>query len=91
MKKYYKSCFIVDVAIEEGTVILTDSSKNRYFMDIKVTEKVVNFKDWFRHVFIKGIAQTLTIFEYTSIDISECETEIHIVKFLNKTDEELLK
>lgn len=90
MKKYYKSCFIVEVAIVENIVTLTDSSHNRYFMNIKDNNKITDFKNWFKNVFAKGIAQTLTIFEYELIDLSQCETEIHIIKFLNKTDTEIV-
>lgn len=85
----FKSCFIVDVSISEKDIILTDSSRCTYRI-LKDNKQLLNeFKLWFKNVFSKGIAQTLTVFQYECIDISECEVEMRVVKFLAK-DKELI-
>lgn len=81
--KKFRSCFIVDVSIEHDKVILTDSSRIRYIVNIANAELKSDFTIWFNTIFQKGIAQTLTIFAYEEKEISECDIELHIIKFLN--------
>jgi len=85
MKKHYRSCFIVDVSIDydANLAVLTDSVKNRFNVDLNDENIRKNFNDWFESVFCKGIAHTLTIFEYATKSISECEDEIYVLKFKN--------
>lgn len=82
----FKSCYIVNVSINEKEILLSDSCNHTYHINKQNNELLNEFKIWFKQIFSKGIAQTLTIFQYEIIDISECECEIHIVKFLLKTD-----
>ena len=82
----FRSCFIVDVAIELRQIVLTDSSQNRYYIDIERTEVVAQFKKWFKNVFTKGIAQTLTVLQYSTYDVSECETKLIVDKIFLKNE-----
>lgn len=86
MKENFRSCFIVDVAIDSKEIVLTDSAQNRYYIDITDTKVVAQFKKWFNTVFTRGIAQTLTVLKYMTYDISECETKLYIEKFYLKSD-----
>lgn len=87
MSKKFRSCFIVDVQFKDDFIVLADNARNKYYVDLKNKELVKQFKVWFKDVFTKGIAQTLTIFEYDLHDISECETLTAVKSFiLKKTD-----
>lgn len=85
MKKQYRSCFVGDVSIDYDTnlAVLTDSARNRFNVDLSDENIRKNFNDWFNSVFCKGIAHTLTIFEYITKPISECEDEIYVLNFKN--------
>lgn len=83
---YFRSCFIVDVAIESKEIVLTDSSQNRYYISKEDSNVVSQFKKWFNNVFTKGIAQTLTVLQYEPFDISECETKLYVQKFCMKNE-----
>lgn len=86
INQFFKSCFIVDVAITDNDIVLSDSSHNKYYISRANTEVVKQFKLWFANIFCKGIAQTLTIFQYEPQDISECEVKINIVNFITKNN-----
>lgn len=85
MKNSYHSCYICDVKVDDTSkvAILTDSSQKQYHVDLNDNTLLSDFNCWFKTVFCKGIAQTLTVFQYVLKDISECETEVYISKFLN--------
>lgn len=59
----FHSCYIVDVIVAE-TIILKDSSKIVFYVDPTEKEIIVQFKQWFKELFLKGIPQTLTVVEY---------------------------
>lgn len=85
MKKRYASRYITDVAITDENIELKDSSGFSYYIPKTCRQVVAEFEQWFTNVFIVGKAQTLTVFEYETVDISECEVEMHIVKFVTKS------
>lgn len=87
MNRMFRSCFIVDVNFKNDYVILSDNARNKLYVNLKNANLVAQFKTWFKEVFTKGVAQTLTIFEYELVDISECETHTIIKNFvLDKID-----
>ena len=87
MNRMFRSCFIVDVNFKNDYVILSDNARNKFYVNLKNANLVAQFKTWFKDVFTKGVAQTLTIFEYELVDISECETHTIIKNFvLDKID-----
>ena len=83
---HFRSCFIIDVEVSKEHIILSDSIHNRYIIDAKNDEVMNQFKTWFKEVFSKAVSQTLTVFQYEVVDVSECETEMQIVKFLNRSE-----
>ena len=80
--KNYRSCFIVDVKVDK-VIVLSDSQRNRYFIDSSDMD-VSAFKKWFRK-FLTGVAQTLTVFEY-SVKGEGADMEMHVVRFFNTGD-----
>ena len=87
MNRKFRSCFIVDVNFKDDYVILTDNARNKFYVSLKNANLVAQFKTWFKEIFTKGIAQTLTIFEYELVDVSECETKTVVKNFvLDKMD-----
>lgn len=82
MQGNFRSCFIVDVNITKNSICLTDSGKQQYFIDTTDPAAVTEFSTWFKTVFTKGIAQTLTVFRYELRYESECESKIYIKKFI---------
>lgn len=82
----FRSCFIVDVSLNADDIVISDSTHMSYHIDPKNQTLRKEFTDWFKRVFQAGKAQTLTIFSYEIKDVSECESELHIVKFLNPNE-----
>jgi hypothetical protein len=82
MKKYV-SRFIVDVIETQHEIILRDSSGGEYHINRSKSEMIEKYNFWFENVFSKGISHTLTILSVKSVDISECETELHVLDFVN--------
>lgn len=85
MIKCYRSCFIVDVKIddERNRAILTDSVRNRFFVDLSDKSIKKSFDAWLTHVFLDSKTQTPTIFEYVETTIDECEIQLNIILFKN--------
>ena len=63
----YHSSFIVDVSISDTLVTLTDSTRGRYSVDLTDKEVFGQFMTWLDTVFLKGIPQKLTVFEYKDV------------------------
>jgi hypothetical protein len=83
--KCYRSCFIVDVKIDNthNKAILTDSTRNRFIVDLSNDTTKKSFDAWLTHVFLDSKPQTPTVFEYTETEINECEIQINIILFKN--------
>lgn len=85
MKRRYASRYITDVATTDENIELKDSSGLSYYIPKTCRRVVAEFEQWFTNVFTVGKAQTLTVFEYETVDISECEVEMRIVEFITKS------
>ena len=62
--KLLKSCFLCDVNFYKDYIVVIDSRKVEYFIMRSDTEAISTFKFWFENVYMKGIAQVLTIIDY---------------------------
>lgn len=80
--KCYRSCYMIDVQWSDKIITLTDSSRNRYFVDIAEKPAYESFQKWLTGVFLKGISQTLTVIEYEDRGNDE-NFEIYIREFMN--------
>lgn len=83
MKNYHSSYF-VDVTVDEKTktACLSDSMRSRFFVDLTVQSEYDGLKSWLKNVFVRGIPQTLTVFEYEKRG-EGCDVENYVVRFLN--------
>lgn len=81
--KAYHSCFLTDVKIAKDLITIEDSYKNVYYVETSNVEASNSFKIWFKQVFMKGIAQTVSIFQYEIKPIEEGISGTFITKFLN--------
>jgi hypothetical protein len=84
MIRKFSSRYISDVIISDTGIELKDSNGLSYYIDITNTTVVSEFKIWFENIFAVGKAQTLTVFQYENIEVSECEIEMRIVKFITQ-------
>lgn len=84
MIRKFSSRYISDVIISDTGIELKDSNGLSYYIDITNTTVVSEFKNWFENIFAVGKSQTLTVFQYETIEVSECEIEMHIVKFITQ-------
>ena len=78
----FHSCFVVDVQASENDIVITDSTRCRWHVKMDSAEAKAEFKAWLKSVFLKGVAQTLTVFEYVEAGY-EPDVEYQIVKFYN--------
>lgn len=78
----YHSCFLTDVKVTDEVIKIEDSYRNPYYIDLRDKEAVASFKAWFHDVFMKAVAQTVTIFSYEIKPIEEGMTGAFIKKFL---------
>lgn len=81
--KAFHSCFLTDVKITKEVVKIEDSYKNPYYVDASDKEAFESFKQWFKQVFMKGVAQTVSLFSYEIKPIEEGISGMFITKFLN--------
>lgn len=85
MQRNFRSCYVVDVQTSPDQTILTDSSRNRYYVNMSSSELKDQFKTWFKNVFLKGVSQRLTVFEYCQSG-NHPDIQIDIVKFITLGD-----
>ena len=80
----FKSCFVVEVHRDKESNVarIIDSAHAIYVVDLKNEKLLEKFKLWFKNVFKAGIAQTLTIVQYESVALSECDIELQITDFI---------
>ena len=78
----FHSCFVVDVQVSEKDIVIADSTRCRWHVKMDLADVVAEFKIWLKSVFLKGAAQTLTVFEYVEAG-GEPDIEYQIVKFYN--------
>ena len=81
--KRLSSCFICDVEINDKYIILVDSAKKCFYINrAKCTQDTMdNFEAWFKNVFMKAVAQQITIVDY---DIVDDEIEGEATMIVNK-------
>lgn len=61
----FHSCFAVDASkASEAEAVITDSTNRRWHVDLSDPAAKADFKKWLAGVFLRGVAQTLTVFEY---------------------------
>lgn len=65
MKKF-NSCFICNVEIGDGKIVLQDSYRNDFYIVKGDSPKSAfdEFKNWFREIYLACIPQTLTVLQY---------------------------
>lgn len=80
--KCYRSCYMTDVQWSDKIVTLTDSNRNRYFVDINEKSAYESFQNWINMVFLKGISQTLTVIEYEDRG-NDADFALYIREFIN--------
>lgn len=79
----FHSCFVVDVKCHGTTATLTDSSRGSWNIDLKNEDMTVQFKNWMEKIFLKGISQSLTVFEYEDRSTNSVDFDFWIKKFCN--------
>lgn len=88
--KRFRSCFISDVQFTCSEARLQDTSGQFWMVDLKDKKLASQFTDWFKTRFLKRTAQELTVFQYETVEVSECELETRIVNFVSCANEQLL-
>lgn len=81
-EKKFRSCFAVDVSAGVGDVVITDSARCRWHVDTGNEEAASGFRSWLKDVFLKGVAQVPTVFEYETRG-EPPDAENWILKFFN--------
>lgn len=79
----FHSCFVVDVKCHGTTVTLTDSTRGLWNIDLKNEDMSIQFKNWMEKIFLKGIPQSLTVFEYEDRSANSVDFDFWIKKFCN--------
>lgn len=68
----------------EGTVVqLKDSARGSWNLDLSDKDLAIQFKIWMEIIFLKGIPQALTVFEYENRSEDESDFDFWIKKFCN--------
>lgn len=83
-ERCFHSCFVVDVKCSGSTAKLIDSTKTTWNVDLSDGDLAQQFKKWLESVFLKGVAQTLTVFEYEDRS-AEMDFEFWVKKFCSST------
>ena len=82
-ERCFHSCFVTDVKTEGTVVQLKDSSRGSWNLDLSDKDLAIQFKTWMEMIFLKGIPQTLTVFEYENRSEDESDFDFWIKKFCN--------
>lgn len=80
-EKKFRSCFAVDVSVGKN-VVITDSMRCRWHVDAGNAETAAGFRLWLKDVFLKGVAQVPTVFEYETRGEAP-DAENWVTKFFN--------
>lgn len=78
----FHSCFAVDASVSGAEAVITDSMRMKWRADLSDEGVKAGFKTWLRNVFLRGVAQTLTVFEYEERG-EDPDQENWITKFCN--------
>ena len=79
-KRCFHSCFAINVDVVGSEAVISDSTRAKWHVDMSDEKVKADFKNWLKNVFLKGVAQTLTVFEY-EIRGEDPDQEAWIVKF----------
>jgi hypothetical protein len=82
-ERCFHSCFVTDVKTEGTVVQLKDSARGFWNLDLSDKDLAIQFKTWMEKVFLKGVPQTLTVFEYVNRSKDEVDFDFWIKKFCN--------
>ena len=79
----FHSCYVTDVKTSGHIVEIKDSARGVWSLDLNEDPSLaLQFKTWMEKIFLKGVPQTLTVFEYEEVgdDIDFCR---RVKKFCN--------
>lgn len=79
-ERCFHSCYITDVKVVGSMAELKDSAREFWNVDLSSKDIAIQFKEWMEKVFLKGISQTLTVFEYADVG-NEVDFDRRIKKF----------
>ena len=82
MRRFH-SCFIIDVKCHGTSAILTDSTRGSWSVDLTDVNIANQFKEWMEKIFLKGVPQSLTVFEYEDRAETSMDFDFWIKKFCN--------
>lgn len=85
----FHSCFAIDANVTGSEAVITDSTRCRWHVDLGNAEAQAGFKSWLKGVFLKGVAQTLTVFEYEERGEAP-DAENWIIRFCNVSEQNQL-
>lgn len=79
----FHSCYVTDVKTSGHMVEIKDSARGVWRLDLNEDPSLaVQFKIWMEKIFLKGVPQTLTVFEYEDVG-TETDFDCRIKKFCN--------
>lgn len=80
--KLLKSCFLCDVNFYKDYIVVIDSRKVEYFIMLSDADAISTFKFWFENVYMKGIAQVLTIIDYKVMPTEDGDSFFYVNKLI---------
>lgn len=82
--RLFHSCYAIDVKVGKQKATISDSARGKWNVDLADEDLKKQFKTWLATVFLKGAAQTLTVFEYKDLsNEDEQDFDFWIKKFCN--------
>lgn len=88
--KRFRSCFVREVAIYPEKAVLEDTAGRKWNVGLADKKLAKQFASWFRDFFVKRTSQELTVFQYETFPVSECEIETRVVAFVPPGNREVL-
>lgn len=84
--KMFASCFMTDVSISHDEIVIEDSIRRQFFIDLKNASKelVDNFKTWFSDVYMACVPQVLTIVDYSIKPNADGESCRYVNRLVSK-------
>lgn len=79
----FHSCYVTNVKTEGSIAQISDSARGVWSIDLTDHQLLSQFKTWLEKVFLKGVPQTLTVFEYEDRGSDKTGFDFWIKKFCN--------
>lgn len=79
----FHSSYVTDVKTEGTIAQIVDSGKRSWNLDLSNHDLANEFKIWMSKIFLKGLPQTLTVFEYEDRSVDSTDFDFWIKKFCN--------